>query len=70
MVGLVEGRLDVLRMAHRLASALQLFLFAFCESGVGQLVKLELQEVLVLPVTLDAVFQLCQAAFCLLIEGE
>ena len=57
-------------MAHRLAPALQFFLFAFCESGVGQLVKLKLQEVLVLAVTLYAVLQLCQAAFCLLIAGE
>ena len=62
IVSFVESTLDVLGMLHGLALLLQLFLFTFRQTGIGQLVVLELQEVQVLAVALDVVLQLLQLA--------
>ena len=60
MISLIEGTLDVLSMAHRLALLFQFLLFTLAEAGIRQLLILVLQEVLVLPVALDVVLQLLQ----------
>ena len=57
-------------MGHRVALLLQLFLFAFRQTGIRQLVVLELQEVAVLTVALDVFLQLLQTALGGLIVGE
>ena len=62
VIRLIECSLDVLGMAHRLALLFQLLLFTLAEAGIGQLLILVLQEVLVLPVALDVVLQLLQLA--------
>ena len=68
MISLIEGSLDVLSMAHRLALLFQLLLFTLAEAGIRQLLILVLQEVLVLPVALDVVLQLLQLALQQLIS--
>ena len=63
IVGLVEGRLDVLGVFHGFALLLQFLLFVNCELGILQLFVLELQKVQILTVALDVVLQFLQLAF-------
>ena len=64
-------------MLHRVAALFQLFLLAFNQVRILQLLILELQEIAVLAVTLDSCLQLCQFLFgslissvCLLVFGQ
>ena len=64
IVGLVESTLDLFRVRHRLTLLFQFLLLASSEIGLSQLLELELQEIGILPVLLDAFLEGAEFLLC------